>query len=58
MIKKWTTKIKEHFQEIIRTKPSPHAIALGFTIGTFISILPTPGLNFALGLLEVKIVHY
>jgi uncharacterized protein len=49
MVKKWKNKLKEHFQEIVKTKPIPHAIALGIAIGTFISILPTPGLNFLIG---------
>jgi uncharacterized protein len=55
MISKWKNKIKEHFEEILRTKPSPHTIAVGIAIGTFISILPTPGLNFALGFLILLI---
>ena len=42
-------KLKEHFLEVIRTKTSPHNIALGFAIGSFISILPTPGFNLLLG---------
>lgn len=51
-IKKITTKlrekIKKHFQEVIATKTSSHHIALGFAIGTFIAILPTPGFNLIL----------
>jgi uncharacterized protein len=55
MIKRWKDKLKQHFKEILITKPSPHAIALGIAIGTFISILPTPGLNFAIGFLVLII---
>ena len=40
---------------VIRTKTSPHSIGLGFAIGTFISILPTPGFNILLGLLVLFI---
>jgi len=48
-------KIKKHFHEIMKVKHSDHSIALGFAIGTFISILPTPGLSILLGLLVVLI---
>ena len=54
-VKKFKNKLKEHFQEVIKTKTSPHHIGLGFAIGTFISILPTPGLNILLGLLVLLI---
>lgn len=55
MINKLKEKIKKHFHEVIRTKKSEHSVALGFAIGTFISILPTPGFNILLGLLVVLI---
>ncbi|MFH1439515.1 MAG: DUF2062 domain-containing protein [Candidatus Woesearchaeota archaeon] len=59
MIKKRIISFKEklmhHFHEVIKLKKSPHSIALGFAVGTFISILPTPGLNILLGLLVVLI---
>ena len=38
-------RIKHHFAEVIRLKTSGHAIALGFAVGSFISILPTPGFS-------------
>ncbi|MBN2112146.1 DUF2062 domain-containing protein [Candidatus Woesearchaeota archaeon] len=47
----WKKRIKKHFTEVIKIKKSPHSIALGFAIGTFISNLPTPGVNILLGLL-------
>ena len=53
--KKIKNKLKEHFQEVIRTKTSPHSIGVGFAIGTFISTLPTPGFNILLGLLILLI---
>ena len=55
MVKKWIKKIKNHFNEIIKTKTTPHSIALGFAIGTFLCIFPTPGFSFLLGLLVVLI---
>jgi uncharacterized protein len=55
MLKKYKEKIKHHFHEVIRTKKSPHSIALGFAIGTFIGILPTPGLNILFGLIIILI---
>jgi uncharacterized protein len=44
-------KLKNHFKEILRIKSSPYSIALGFSIGTFISLLPTPGFNILLCIL-------
>jgi uncharacterized protein len=55
VFKKLKDKLKEHFLEVIKTKTSPHTIGLGFAIGTFISILPTPGFNIILGLLILLI---
>ena len=51
MVKKFKEKLKHHFQEVLKTKTSPHSIALGFAIGTLIDILPTLGFGFFLGLL-------
>ena len=33
---------------IVEVEASPHALALAFSLGTLISLLPTPGLNLAL----------
>jgi uncharacterized protein len=49
-------KFKHHFKEVIRSKTSSHSIALGFSIGTFIGILPTPGFNILLGMLVILIL--
>ena len=38
-------KVKYHFHEVMKTKRSPHSIAMGFAIGTLINVLPTPGFN-------------
>lgn len=49
-------KIKNHFLEILRIKTTPHEIALGFAIGTFIEILPAFfGLDYALAFIVVLI---
>ena len=40
-------------QEIAKLKKEPHEIALGFAIGVFIGLLPTPGFNILLGLLAI-----
>ena len=48
-------KLKNHFIEVLKIKKSPHSLALGFAIGTFISIIPTPGLNILIGLLILTI---
>jgi uncharacterized protein len=55
MLKNFKQKLKYHFKEVIRTKKSPHSIALGFTIGTLIAILPTPGFSFLLVLFIILI---
>ncbi|MDA0195171.1 MAG: DUF2062 domain-containing protein [Bacteroidetes bacterium] len=47
--------IKRHFKEVLKTKTSSEAIALGFSIGTFISILPTTGFGVLIGLLVLAI---
>lgn len=46
-------KFKNYLIEIAKIKTTPHEIALGFAIGTFISILPTPGLNLAIAFLII-----
>jgi uncharacterized protein (DUF2062 family) len=43
--------IKRQWQTLIQTNDSPNSIALAFAIGTFISVLPTPGLNIPLATL-------
>ena len=55
MVVKNSKKIREHFSEVIKIKRSPHSIALGFAVGTFLAILPTPGFSILLGLLIVLI---
>lgn len=55
MIKKYYKKLKEHFKEVLRIKKTPHSIALGFSIGTLIAILPTFGLGILFGLITLMI---
>lgn len=42
---------KEKAESLLKADISAHNQALGFAVGTFISLLPTPGFNFALALL-------
>lgn len=53
MIKDFRKKTKKYFYKMIFEERSEHSIALGFAIGTFISILPSPGINLLVGLLIV-----
>ena len=49
-------KIKNYFLNIIRLKATPHEIALGFAIGTFIEILPAFfGMDYLLALLVILV---
>jgi len=57
VVKKYKEKLAHHFAEVLKSKTSPHSIALGFAIGTFISVLPTPGLNIIIGLLIIAILE-
>jgi len=53
MLKRTKNKLKKWFNEILEAKTSPHDIALGFALGLFIGILPTPGIGIVLCLLMV-----
>lgn len=35
---------------MLRTKTSDHSVAMGFAIGSFVAILPTPGISFLIGI--------
>lgn len=43
--------MKSFFEELSNSESTPHEIALGFAVGTFFAILPTPGFSFFLGFL-------
>jgi len=51
-------KIKKYFKEVLEIKKTPHEIALGFAVGVFIGILPTPGINILLGILTIFIFKH
>ena len=46
-IKQW---IAHFIQRLVNENSTPHSVALGFTLGTFIAILPTPGFGAFLAL--------
>ena len=46
-------RLKRYFRELVTAHTDEHDIALGFAIGTFIGIVPTPFISFPLGLLVV-----
>ena len=50
-MKRLFQKIKHQFSEVIKIEKSPHSIASGFAVGTFIAVLYTPFLNILLALL-------
>jgi uncharacterized protein (DUF2062 family) len=50
--------LKARLKEMLSARSSAHEVALGFTIGTFISILPTPGFNLLLGALVVAVYRH
>jgi uncharacterized protein len=45
-----------YFKEVLELKTDPHDIALGFAVGTFIAIIPTPGFNVFIALLVILII--
>lgn len=47
--------LKERLKAALSGRSSDHEIALGFTVGTAISILPTPGFNILLGALFIAV---
>ncbi|SMD33925.1 hypothetical protein SAMN04488029_1742 [Reichenbachiella faecimaris] len=47
---KFVFKLKRHFLEVLRTKTSDHSVAMGFAVGSFVAILPTPGISFLIGI--------
>ena len=49
-------KIKRYFKDISQIRSTPHAIAIGFAIGTFLAIFPIPGPNILVALL-VPVVY-
>ncbi|MCB9362079.1 DUF2062 domain-containing protein [Candidatus Woesearchaeota archaeon] len=56
-VKNLKDRLKEHFHEMLRLKTTPHEIALGFAVGSFIAIMPTPGFNILLALAVIAIYN-
>lgn len=50
-LRNWVATAKKRVRALVKSGSSPHSIALGFSVGTFIAMMPTPGLNIALGFL-------
>ena len=49
-------KIKNYFLDVLRIKTTPHEIALGFSVGTFIEILPAFfGLDYLLAFIVILV---
>ncbi len=46
---------RHHFDEVMKTKRTPTSLALGFALGTFLAVLPTPGSSIFLGFLLILI---
>lgn len=55
MKNKTIDKVKEYVKEISKTKNTPHSIAGGFALGTFLALLPTFGFGVFIGLLLLLI---
>ncbi len=53
--KDFRDKLRHHFDEVIKTKTTPESIALGFSLGTFLAIFPTPGFSILLGFILILI---
>jgi len=50
-MRKIKEKVQTHIRGLLSTQASPHEVALGFAVGTFIEILPLYGLKTILSLL-------
>ena len=48
-------RLRRGLVEVLRTASSDHTVSIGYAIGTFISILPTPGFSVLVGVLVVMI---
>jgi uncharacterized protein len=50
-MKKSMKKMRKSFMNVVSINNTPHSIALGFAIGTFIAIFPTMGLDIPIAFL-------
>ena len=55
MNKQFKKRVRKYIHKLAETNTTEHDIAIGFSIGTFIAIIPTPFFNIILGLLVVFI---
>ena len=53
MLKGVKKKLSSYLSDVLSIKTSPNSVALGFAIGSFIAITPTPGFSVLIGLLIV-----
>jgi len=54
-MKDFFKKAGNHFMDVVKIDKSPHSIALGFAVGTFIAIFPTAGLDIPIAILAMLI---
>lgn len=54
-VRKSVRRIKRNFMRIVKMDNTPHSIALGFAIGTFIAIFPTAGLDIPIAIVVALI---
>mgnify|MGYP002635089773 CR=1 FL=1 len=52
---KFRFKLKRHFIEVLKTKKTDKAVAQGYALGAFVSILPTPGFGALIAIAMVVI---
>lgn len=48
-------RVANYLEDVIKEEKTPHDIAMGFAVGAFIGILPTPGVSVALAFLAIFI---
>lgn len=44
------SRIRKHFQAVLEEDTTPHAVGLGFALGTLLAVLPTFGFAIVIGL--------
>ncbi len=50
------TRLRPHIQKVFSAQASPHEIALGFAVGTFVELLPVFGVKTLLSLLLARMI--
>jgi len=54
-MKDFFKKAVKYFMNVVKIEKTPHSIALGFAVGTFIAIFPTAGLDIPIAILAMLI---